>query len=66
MSDTDRRVRKLAQAVQVGDLLADRVDQYSEAVRAYDQTASDADLEWVRMAGINLVRAVDAYRSVRE
>jgi phage-related baseplate assembly protein len=60
------RVHQLAQAVQVADLLADRIDQLKELQLT---PRSERDDAWrVRLVGAmdNLARARRAYATVRE
>jgi hypothetical protein len=60
--DTGRRIHQLAQAAQVGDLLAERAEQLLEQL---DRPAGTRNDEVLAMLFTNLRRQVDAYRSVR-
>ena len=67
---TGYRIHRLAQAVQVGDLMADRAEQLLEALaplalRADVDSVVDSDAEALVWLMKNLRASVDAYRSTR-
>ena len=66
---TGKHIHKLAQAAQLGDLLAERADQFLELLAELQEEmpfeGSAADYQRFEMVRSNLVRQVGAYRSVR-
>lgn len=64
------RVHRLAQAVQVADLLAERIDQLAEVVQWMNSTPpAERDPRWEERLGLalgNVRRARHAYRTVRD